>query len=319
MTNRRVRVSVIMIFYNAARFIHEAVESVFAQTYGHWELLLIDDGSRDSSTAIARRWAEDYPGRVRYLEHGGRANRGMSASRNLGIRHALGEYIAFLDADDVYLPQKLERQVAILDSRTDAAMVYNATQYWYSWTGKPEDVHRDRLRSLGVSADVVIEPPRLLKLFFRGNARTPAICSCLLRREAIERIGGFEETFRGIFEDRVFFFKLSLNVPVLVTDGCWDRYRQHPESHCQVMSQIGEWHRGSQPSPADEAFLNWFEQYLIANGNTDSELRAILKKKLRPYCHPILWRPINSLHCLGRMQRLWKRLTLKETTGRAGL
>src|SRR5216684_3354263 len=96
--------SVIMIFLNAEKFIQEAIESVFAQGYDSWELLLVDDGSTDSSTVLALRYAEQYPVKVRYIEHEGHQNRGMSASRNLGIRHAQGEYLAFLDADDVWLP-----------------------------------------------------------------------------------------------------------------------------------------------------------------------------------------------------------------------
>src|SRR4051794_9610371 len=114
--NRRPQVSAIIIFLNAERFIAEAIESVFAQTYDDWELLLVDDGSTDAGTTIARQCAERYPGRVRYLEHEGHRNRDMPATRNLGIRNAHGPYIAFLDADDVWLPHKLEQQVAILES-----------------------------------------------------------------------------------------------------------------------------------------------------------------------------------------------------------
>ena len=141
--NSKPLVSSIVIFLNAEKFIEEAIESIFAQTYNNWELLLVDDGSTDDSTQIALRYAERYPTRVRYLEHPGHQNCGMGASRNLGVRHAKGEYIALLDSDDVWLPHKLQQQVAILDSHTEAGMVYGLSQYWHSWTGKPEDAHRD--------------------------------------------------------------------------------------------------------------------------------------------------------------------------------
>ena len=108
-------VSAIIIFLNAEKFIEEAIESVFAQTYENWELLLVDDGSTDSSTRIALRYAEQHHDKVRYLEHSGHQNLGMSAARNLGISHAKGAYLAFLDADDVWLPRKLEQQVAIMN------------------------------------------------------------------------------------------------------------------------------------------------------------------------------------------------------------
>jgi glycosyltransferase involved in cell wall biosynthesis len=115
---------------NAGRFIEESIESVLAQTYSDWELLLIDDGSSDSSTSIARRYAASKPDRIRCLSHDGRRNRGASASRNLGARHASGEFLAFLDADDVYLPRKLEEQVPLLDAHPEVAMLYAATEYW---------------------------------------------------------------------------------------------------------------------------------------------------------------------------------------------
>jgi glycosyltransferase involved in cell wall biosynthesis len=127
------QVSVIVIFLNEEQFLEEAIASVFAQSYARWELLLVDDGSTDGSTAIARQYAQQYPEKVRYLEHEGHLNRGMSASRNLGARHAAGKYIAFLDGDDVWLPNKLEQQVAILEVHPEAAMVYGPLRRWYSW------------------------------------------------------------------------------------------------------------------------------------------------------------------------------------------
>src|SRR6266545_8317921 len=94
-------VSTVMIFLDAEPFLEEAIDSVFVQTYRHWELLLVDDGSTDGSSDIAKRYAREHPGRVRYLEHPGHENRGTSASRNLGVRHSRGELVALLDADDV--------------------------------------------------------------------------------------------------------------------------------------------------------------------------------------------------------------------------
>src|SRR5437867_2324775 len=151
--------SVIIIFLNAEKFIQQAIESVFAQTYTDWELLLVDDGSTDKSTEIALSYADQHPAKVRYLEHEDHQNRGMSASRNLGIRHARGEYIAFLDADDVWLRGKLEEQVAILDSQPEAGMVLGAIEWWYSWTGDPKDLNRDRIVLPGAQPNALAKPP----------------------------------------------------------------------------------------------------------------------------------------------------------------
>src|ERR1700712_5663869 len=119
-----MRVTAIIIFLNGEKFIAEAIESVLAQSYTDWELMLCDDGSTDGATAIAKQYAEKFPGKIRYLEHPGHENRGMSASRMLGGRNSTGEFVTWLDADDVWTPNKLQRQVEILDANPQAAMVY---------------------------------------------------------------------------------------------------------------------------------------------------------------------------------------------------
>ena len=107
-------VTCVLIFLDGAHFIDEAIRSVVAQGDDvDWELILVDDGSTDESTAIARRWAAADP-RIRYLEHDGHANRGMSASRNAGVAAARGELIGFLDCDDVWLPSALAHGLRVL-------------------------------------------------------------------------------------------------------------------------------------------------------------------------------------------------------------
>lgn len=297
-----------MIFLDAEPFIDEAIASVVAQTYPRWELLLVDDGSTDGSTAIARRYADLHPERIRVLAHPGRRNRGMSASRNLGLSQSSGVYVAFLDADDVYLPEKLERQVALLDAHPEAAMVYGPTQHWYSWTGDPADQGRDRLRTLGVPPGTLMHPPRLVTLFLQGRAQTPGTCGVLLRKSAAERVGGFEEQFRGMFEDQVFFYKLGLTAPVLVDGGCWDRYRQHHASHNRAMSRGGSYSRKGLPSAAEQAFLRWLQGYTAERRLADGELERTLRRRLWPYRHPILFR-------LGRLP--WRLGVLRALRGRA--
>lgn len=285
--NSKPLVSGITIFLNAEKFIEEAIESVFAQTYDSWELLLVDDGSTDRSTEIALRYAQQYPEKVRYLEHEGHQNRGMSATRNLGICNAKGDYIAFLDADDVWLPQKLERQVATLESQPEAAVVFGPTQYWYSWTGNPADRRRDSLREIGVQTNMLFKPPMLLSLLLRNEANAPATCSVLIRREVFAQTGGFEEAFRGLFEDRAFFAKVYLKIPVFVTSECWDQYRQHPDSTCNVAQKTGNYNpfRSSEPHLN---FLNWVGKYLSQQEVKDTKVLQALQIGLLPYHYPTL-------------------------------
>ena len=149
MTAAAPLVSVVMPFLDGIRFLPEAIDSVVTQTYPEWELLLVDDGSTDGSSALARDYARGRPDRIRYLEHAGHANRGKSTSRNLGIAEARGELLAFLDADDIFLPDKLARQVDLLHQHADAVMVYGNTEYWVSWNPDRPVLQRDRLGRLG--------------------------------------------------------------------------------------------------------------------------------------------------------------------------
>ena len=281
-------VSGIMIFLNAEKYIEEAIASVFAQTYENWELLLVDDGSTDGSTAIAKQYATQHPDRIRYLEHEGHQNRGMSATRNLGIRHAKGDYIAFLDADDVWLPEKLTRQVAMLEAQPEVGVVFGPTQYWYSWTGKPEHANRDSLRPMGAQPNTLYQPPTLLTAALQDQVKTPATCSVLIRRHVFEQVGGFETSFRGMYEDQAFFSKVYLQFPVFFTPECLDRYRQHSSSCCAIALQNGQYHP-LRKNAAHLVFLNWIADYLTQQSVVDPKIWRALEIGFWPYRHPILY------------------------------
>jgi glycosyltransferase involved in cell wall biosynthesis len=284
---RRPRVSAITAFLNAENFLEEAIESVLSQTYTDWELLLVDDGSTDGSTRIALRYAERFPEKVRYLEHPRHENQGASASRNLGIRESLGEYLAFLDADDVWLPKKLADQVTILDAEPEAAMVYGASQDWRSWAANNEADQRDTIPSLGITPGTLVNPPTLLVRALDATARTPGPSNLLVRSVHAKRIGGFEEHFRGpyqLFEDQTFLAKLYLTEPVFVAGECWDRYRLHPDSCVSRVKRAG------QKYAVGLYYLEWLGGYLTREGITDSAIWNALRKKRWQYGQPKLFR-----------------------------
>ena len=317
--NSKPLVSAIIIFLNAERYIEEAIESVFAQTYDNWDLFMVDDGSTDSSTRIALEYAERYPERVRYLEHPGHENRGMSASRNLGISEANGEYVAFLDADDVWLPHALTRQTAILSSHPDAGMVLGSTQYWYSWTGKLEDTARDFIDSVegyGGKPNTVAKSARWPNIFLLADGGAPCICSALMRREILQSVGGFEEEFRGQYEDQALFVKVGFQAPVLVVDECWSRYRQHQDSSWALAGVTG------QHNSARLYFLNWLADYSFRHEARSTEVWEYIQEEQRilqmlVYVQKREWKhAIRSLLMLMRyhprasVTRAWQRLRL---------
>jgi glycosyltransferase involved in cell wall biosynthesis len=273
-------VSVILIFLNAADFLREAIESVLAQTYPHWELLLVDDGSTDGSTEIAKRFASANSVRIRYFEHDGHQNLGMSAARNIGIRKAKGDYLAFLDADDYWLPNKLEVQTRILGSQPDAGMLFGSTKYWFSWSGRPEDSQRDYVPSLRVRTDTLFHPPLLLLMFIQGKAEVPCTCSILVRRSVAEKIGGFEDSFRGMYEDQAFYAKICLGTSVLATDDCLAWYRQHSKSNYSTALHTGQTHL------LRYRFLKWLEVYCREQQVEDKRVWEVVSRQLWLYNSP---------------------------------
>jgi glycosyltransferase involved in cell wall biosynthesis len=280
-------VSAIIIFLNEEKFLPEAIASVIAQTYSNWELLLVDDGSTDGSTAIAQKYAAQYPDKIRYLEHENHQNLGMSASRNLGVSMAKGKYISPLDGDDVWMPKKLEQQVAILETHPEAAMVFAPLLIWYSWSGKPED--KDRDHPFGVPkegshplGDRLVPPPQILSLFLRYEHFIPA--GVLARREVIQQVGGGENNFRGSYEDAIVHVKVCLKHPVYVSNQCWYKYRIHPDSCERKVIKSG------QADAKRLIYLEWVEQYLIQQGVEDKNVWRSLRSALFPYRHPYIHR-----------------------------
>ena len=285
-------VSAIIIFLNEERFLTEAIESVLAQTYDNWELLLVDDGSTDGSMAIAQKYAAQYPDKIRYLTHPNRQNLGMSASRNLGINNARGKYISPLDGDDVWVASKLTEQVQILESHPEADMVYGPLHRWYSWNGNPEDVKREDLFGFGKDgihpySDSLVEAPKLLTLFLKDDFYIPG--GILLKREVVHRVGGCENEFRGMYEDTVVLVKICLNSTVYVSSKSWYKYRMHPESCTHV-----SWLKGEDYA-AETRYIDWVENYLTKQGVSDPQLWRQLRQTKWRYYHPRLHRLANKV------------------------
>jgi glycosyltransferase involved in cell wall biosynthesis len=301
MTVDQPTVSAVIIFKDEERFLKEAINSVMSQTYRDWELLLVDDGSTDGSTAIAKLAAADSSGRVRYLDHDGHANLGMSASRNLGIANARGSYVASLDGDDVWLPAKLETQVAALDHHPTAAMTFGPLLRWRTWTGDPEAGHHEDLMGVGKRkfgahplAGTVANPPALLRLMLKDDYFIPG--GALIRRDVLAAVGFYEERFRGMYEDAVLMVKIALEHEVLVGDEVNYLYRMHPASDTNRNSSDGQIDR------ARTAYLDWVEEYLEAEGASSRSLRFAL------------WRAKRSTH--ARRQRRYRSLARGRALGR---
>ena len=258
-------ISILMPVWNNERNLREAIGSVQAQTERNWELLLVDDGSEDASLRIALDLAETDPDRIRILRHPGGENRGSSASRNLGLRHARGEYLAFLDADDVWLTDCLATQLRVMAAYPEAAMVFCAAERWCHLE-RPFDEAAARSAWWGGNYIPPVAPAgaslgllslgTLLQWYLPDESKVPCICCVFLRTAVARAVGGFEDAFRGLYDDQAFHAKVALAYPVVAHDACVARYRQHTGSCC---AEAREDATVQQVSRAQ--FLEWLARY----------------------------------------------------------
>ena len=277
--------SVITIFLNEEKFLREAIESVFKQTYDNWELLLVDDGSTDKSSDIAKEYARLYPDKVFYLEHEGHKNKGMSASRNLGVVHSHGNLISYLDADDLWLPNKLEKQVEIIQQNPDVGLVLNPAYLWHQEDGRKEQQAiklSPGLHAAGSWFDRMIE----------NLDNAASTCGVLIRKEIINDAGGSEDAFRGWFEDLVLWLKIGMRTAIYYDPEVTSLYRIHGES--------------STVSASSQAILlhsiqlyNWLASYLtkpetshLKSGYISSVNKLLLLSSIMRHCHETQQREI---------------------------
>ncbi len=285
-------VSVIISFLDSEKFIEESIQSVFNQTFEEWEILLVDDGSTDRSTEIARGLSAKDPHRIRYFEHQDHRNRGLPPSRNVGANNARGKYLAILDADDVWRPGKLQEQVELMESHPEVALVCGLSQYWYSWTTRAEDAGRDFVETPVVATNRLYQPPSLAAV--RLNFEWPPPPSDLMVTcKALRGVGGFEESFAGMYamyEDQALLTKLALKAPVFVAGRCWTRYRRHDNSICEVQTKAGN-------EPAIRKFyLEWLEEYLLNSGVEDREVWRGFRRARWLFRHRKLLRAAELIH-----------------------
>jgi glycosyltransferase involved in cell wall biosynthesis len=182
------KVSVVIPTYNHEQFIGQALESVFSQTFRDFELIVVNDGSPDDTEEVLRPHIES--GKIQYIRQ---ENQGVAAARNRGAAEARGEYLAFLDDDDCWPPDKLEWQVAMMES-CDAVMVAGIN-----------DSER-----LPLSPEVISKAPPLIpstcEFFKRNMIGSPG--QTLIRRTAFEAVGGFDAEIWGM-DDYDLWIRLS--------------------------------------------------------------------------------------------------------------
>jgi glycosyltransferase involved in cell wall biosynthesis len=221
-------VSVIIPCYNYGWLLSETLDSMLAQTYPHWEVLIIDDGSTDNSRTVA----EDYQRRDKRFRYIYQANGGMSSARNRGLRVAKGEYIQFLDADDLLATRKLELQVAFLDANPAVDIVYGDMRYFRH--GKPTVLSRSGdMQDVRWMAEVDGQGEALVDTLVEKSIMV--VNAPLVRMSLVQRVGLFSEQLRSV-EDWEFWIRCALAGAMLHYDStpdAWAIVRVHPTSTSQ--------------------------------------------------------------------------------------
>ncbi len=209
------RASVIVPAYNAATYLPYAIDSVVSQTFTGWEIIIADDGSTDNTRAIADSYRRTLGDKLQYFYQ---PNRGLPAARYAGMRSARGEFIALLDADDVWLPHRLERGVQAMDRDAGTGLVHARVK---------------RIDPLGrvigeLPADAQYLSGRIAHYIYTRRAHI--ICpTVLFRKRCLETAGWFDETMRAT-EDRDLWFRIASREQVTYIDEVLAYYRISPSA-----------------------------------------------------------------------------------------
>ena len=249
-------VSVIMPAFNAEPYIGKALESVRAQTYQDWEIIVTNDGGTDGTVRIVTEFAQQTPRNVVLLEHA--QSQGPSAARNAAMKSAKGEYIAFLDADDIWMPDHLERVCAVLASgRADLA---------YSDGYVFREMPSGEIEPLPIDTIEVRNPPKDL---FRRNFINSS--GAVITRQLMEKVGDFDRNLRGVEDGDYWIRSAALGFQIASTGRQTYYYRKSPGSLSAESGKMAEGngrmfekHRQCGILPESEIILRARESYFAA-------------------------------------------------------
>ena len=226
MKNTLPKVTVIIPCYNREKFVKATIDSALSQTYPNIEIVAVDDGSTDGTRHVLEKYGE----RIKILEHPGCINKGQSAAINLAMRSTDSEYVAILDSDDVWVPEKIERQVEFLEKHPDVGLVYA--------NGFAIDENGNSLYKIINEGHVETNNPERALLECHFNVPSNA----LVRRTAFNKAGEFDETLRSA-QDHDMAIRLSEVVKLAyINEDLWF-YRRHSNTQSRQHA-IRRWQLG---------------------------------------------------------------------------
>lgn len=275
-------VSVLMPVYNSETYLDQAIRSILEQTFHDFELLIINDASTDRTATISVSYQDP---RIRVIRNA--INLGLTKSLNIGLQEAQGEYIARLDADDISLPQRLEKQIHFLEQHPEIVLVGSLSKL---------------INSAGETFDYRKSPidPEVIKfsLLF-GNSITHS--SILFRKKPILEMGGYNESFRYA-QDFELYSRLVTKYQLAVLPEILVKYRSHGQS--VTLNQ------NSRQSAEDFTFLtafhNWQKYLPLSSSQWLAIKKTLLTKKDPPTLKELLWTMVLIYRLWCRYRKLEK-------------
>jgi glycosyltransferase involved in cell wall biosynthesis len=254
------KVDIIIPAYNAARYLAAALASVEAQTFADWRIMLIDDGSTDNTAEVAAPFMERLGQRFKYIKQ---ENQGLPAARNAAIRNSSSEYMALLDSDDIWLPDRLAESLRYLESHPSVGISHSSVAF-VDETGKIlQTFDTPQKHGEGMVAPYIYM--RKLQL------PCPTVT---FRRSCIEKVGLFDETMRAT-EDRDLWFRIALHFEVGFVPKVLAHYRVSAAS------------MSSDPNRMLQAQLRFIEKHYGAPGCGALTRRIALSHCYRQYAEAL--------------------------------
>ncbi len=208
------KVEVIIPAYNAAKYLPIAIESVISQTFEDWRILLVDDGSTDNTLEVVTPYRERLGDKLLYIR---KPNGGLPAARNTAIQNSTAEFLALLDADDIWLPNRLQDSLQAFEGRPEVGLTYG-----YNTRVDPDGHVIDTFEYRQPHGEGWIAPYIYMRVV---DLPCPTIT---FRRACIERVGLFDETLRAT-EDRDMWVRIALHYQVALVPRLLAHYRSSPE------------------------------------------------------------------------------------------
>lgn len=247
------KVSVVIPVYNSAKYIEETLDSVLSQTYTDFEVIVVDDGSKDKTPSIVKQYQVKYPEKIRLIQ---KENGGPASARNAGIKVAWGEFIAFNDSDDLWLPLKLEKQMEHFNSDPQVGLVYS------KYTSFRDDKELRTKPEKGYSGWI------FTKLLSKSIIQASTM---MVKRECLDAVGLFDESF-SLADEYDMSLRIAKKFQCHFVDKELTRYRIHDTNASKNDLLF------------DKENLKIYKK--IYNNDTDlsKNEKKLLKKRIPRYC-----------------------------------